>query len=144
MKIETKYHGQVEISEEDIIQFEQGVPGFEDEQQFTILPLDDEKVFYILQSTQTAPLGFIITNPFHFLKEYDFKIEENYVEQLQLENAKDAAVYVILTVAENFKDSTANLQAPVIVNLKNNKGKQIILTNTTYQTKQKLFQLTTK
>ncbi|MFC3886531.1 flagellar assembly protein FliW [Bacillus songklensis] len=140
MKIETKYHGEMEISEQQIIDFDQGIPGFEDEQAFIILPLDDDQTFYILQSTKTPQLGFIMTNPFPFFKDYDFEIEENYIEQLELEKAEDAAVYAILSVKENFHDSTANLQAPVIINMKNNRGKQIILTNTNYQTKHKLFQ----
>ncbi|WP_078414318.1 flagellar assembly protein FliW [Priestia abyssalis] len=144
MKIETKYHGQVEINQEDIVTFEQGIPGFEEEQQFIILSLDEEGTFQILQSIKTPRLGFVITNPFPFFKEYDFVIEENYIEQLELESAEQAATYVILTVAENFNESTANLQAPVIINSKNKKGKQIILTGTSYHTKHHLFQQTAK
>jgi flagellar assembly factor FliW len=144
MKIETKYHGQVEVNQEDVVTFEQGIPGFEEEHRFIILSLDDEGAFQILQSVNTPGLGFVITNPFAFFKEYDFVIEENYIEQMELEAAEQAAVYAILTVAENFNDSTANLQAPVIINSKNKKGKQVILTGTNYHTKHQLFQLTAK
>ena len=135
MKIQTKYHGEVEISEQEIWEFSNGIPGFLDEKQFTILQFPDNDVFFILQSIKNQSLGFVITNPFTFFKEYDFKIDDGSVEQLDLESESDVLVYVILTVQEPFESTTANLQAPLIMNIKNKTAKQLILTETSYQTK---------
>lgn len=50
MIIHTKYHGQMNIKEEQIILFESGIPGFLEEKQFVILPLSEDSPFVALQS----------------------------------------------------------------------------------------------
>jgi flagellar assembly factor FliW len=138
MKISTKYHGEIEINEKDIFHFEYGIPGFLDEKQFVLLPLEDSP-FVILQSVKTPELGFVMIDPFIYFKDYDFDLDEQSVAQLQLSSEKEVAVYVILTVADPFDNTTANLQAPIVLNCKKKLGKQVILTNTPYKTKHRLF-----
>ncbi|GMB09132.1 flagellar assembly protein FliW [Thermolongibacillus altinsuensis] len=138
MKISTKYHGEVEINEKDIFDFVYGIPGFLDEKQFVLLPLEDTP-FVILQSVKTSELGFVMIDPFIYFKDYDFELDEQSVAQLQLSSEKEVVVYVILTVADPFDNTTANLQAPIVLNYEKKLGKQVILTNTTYKTKHRLF-----
>ncbi|KIL46583.1 flagellar assembly protein FliW [Jeotgalibacillus alimentarius] len=127
MKIQTKYHGEIELNEKDIWHFEKGIPGFEDEKQFTVLSFEDNDIFFVLQSVNNFSLGFIISNPFSFFKEYEIKLDDAVTYALELEKPEDSMVYVILTVKDPFSESTANLQAPLVFNLINNKAKQIIL-----------------
>ncbi|MBM7577749.1 flagellar assembly protein FliW [Jeotgalibacillus terrae] len=127
MKIQTKYHGEVELNEKDIWHFEKGIPGFEDEKQFTVLSFEDNDVFFVLQSVNTSSLGFIISNPFSFFKGYEIKLDDAVTHALELKKPEDSMVYVILTVRDPFNESTANLQAPIVFNLTNKKAKQIIL-----------------
>jgi flagellar assembly factor FliW len=138
MKIRTKYHGECEIYEKDIFNFEHGIPGFLDEKQFVLLPLEDTP-FVILQSVKTPALGFVMIDPFIYFKDYDFELDEQSVVQLQLSSDKEVAIYVILTVADPFDNTTANLQAPIVLNYEKKFGKQVILTNTPYKTKHRLF-----
>jgi flagellar assembly factor FliW len=138
MKLLTKYHGEIEINEKDIFHFEYGIPGFLDEKQFVLLPLEDTP-FVILQSVKTPALGFAMIEPFIYFIDYDFELDEHSVEQLQLSSGKEVAVYVILTVADPFENTTANLQAPIVLNYEKKLGKQVILTNTPYKTKHRLF-----
>ncbi|MCM3124130.1 MULTISPECIES: flagellar assembly protein FliW [unclassified Mesobacillus] len=142
MKIATKYHGDVEISAEEILNFEKGIPGFPNEKEFTLLPLSDDDTFYVMQSVCNRQLAFVLTNPFHFFREYDFKVEDSVVEELELESEKDVVVHSILTVQDPFNKTTANLQAPVIINTKNRKAKQVILHNEQYSTKHPIFEKT--
>lgn len=135
MKIKTRYHGDVEIEESSIIHFENGIPGFPKEKSFVIMPLPEESVYKILQSTKSSGLSFIITNPFHFFKDYDFTIEKSILEVLELEKEENVEVYVILSLHETFENSTANLQAPIIINRANKKAKQIIINDSAYTTK---------
>ncbi|MDX5476625.1 MAG: flagellar assembly protein FliW, partial [Bacillaceae bacterium] len=44
------------------------------------------------------------------------------------------------TVHEQFQETTANLQGPVVINVNKKLGKQVILTGTSYETKHKLFE----
>lgn len=139
MNIQTKYHGERIIEKDHIWHFATGIPGFKDENQFIIIQLEENSVFYVLQSIKTSSLGFIIVNPFIYFKDYDFQLEENVLEQLEIEKEEDVQVYTILTVKDPFQQTTANLQAPIIVNSKNNQAKQVILNNTNYQTRHLLF-----
>ncbi|MED4917423.1 flagellar assembly protein FliW [Geobacillus thermodenitrificans] len=138
MNIDTKYHGTVVVKEEDIIHFPHGLPGFADEKRFVLLPLADTP-FVILQSVDTPALGFVLIEPFSYFPSYEFELDETTVEQLEIESERDVAVYVILTVADPFDYTTANLQAPVVIHTRKRLGKQVILTNTTYRTKHRLF-----
>ncbi|QWC22393.1 flagellar assembly protein FliW [Bacillus haikouensis] len=139
MNINTKYHGEVEVKEDSVLNFEQGVPGFSEEKKFVILPLQDNELFHILQSVTTPQLGFVVTDPFLFTKEYEFELDQGTVELLGFSNEKDIKVLTILTMRETLNESTANLQAPIIINLATNKAKQVILNDTSYQTKHPIF-----
>ncbi|NGY87567.1 flagellar assembly protein FliW [Bacillus megaterium] len=140
MKISTSYHGDIEIDNQQTLTFNQGIPGFLEETEFVILPLPEAEAFQVLQSTQTKELAFIITDPFQFFLDYDFQLEPQEIEKLQLQQAEDATVYVLLTMSDSVEKITANLQAPVIINTKQQLAKQVILMNTAYETKHRLFE----
>ena len=139
MEIHTKYHGVIEAEQKDILHFQNGIPGFLEEKSFVLLKLDQESPFYILQSTETVELGFVIVNPFQFFPAYEFDLSDNDKAQLKLLSEQDVAVYTILNVKDPFEHSTANLQAPIVLNTSNNEAKQIILNDSRYQAKQRLF-----
>ncbi|MEX3745383.1 MULTISPECIES: flagellar assembly protein FliW [Lysinibacillus] len=127
MKIATKFLGVVEIIEQDIITFEHGLLGLEDEKNFVLLPLDADLPLAILQSVEQAEIGFVIGYPFAFKKDYSFDISEEDYKQLQIEKAEDVLTYAIVTMKETFQDSTINLLAPLIINMDKKLGKQIVL-----------------
>ncbi|MEH7444581.1 flagellar assembly protein FliW [Bacillus sp. JJ1122] len=139
MKLNTKYHNEVEIQESEVLHFEKGIPGFPDEKKFVILPLNEDGSFSVMQSVGMEGLALVIVNPFDFFKDYDFQLEDSVVEELVLTSDKDVLVYSILTVEDPFEKTTANLQAPVIINKSNNKAKQVILVDEKYKTKHNLF-----
>ncbi|WP_099361307.1 flagellar assembly protein FliW [Fredinandcohnia onubensis] len=140
MRIDTKYHGEIHIEEKEIITFANGLPGFLEEKKFVMLPFGDDTGISILQSVGTDQLAFVVTTPFFFFKEYDFALDDQVVDQLQLISEEDVTMFVILTVEDPFEKTTANLQAPVVINNKKQLGKQVILNNTRYQTKHKIFE----
>ncbi|WP_226643239.1 flagellar assembly protein FliW [Mesobacillus subterraneus] len=140
MKIATKYHGNVEINSGEILKFEKGILGFHTEKEFILLPLSDDGIFYVMQSVSNGMLAFIISNPFNFFKEYDFKLEDSVIKELELESEKNVVVYSILTVQDPFNKTTANLQAPIIINSKKRKAKQVVLHNEHYNTKHPIFE----
>lgn len=127
MKIATKFLGEVEISEQDILTFEQGLLGLEDEKRFVILPLDADFPLAILQSVDNVEIGFVVAYPFAFKKDYSFEISEDDRKQLRIEKEEDVLTYSIVTMKETFQDSTVNLLAPVIINMSDKCGKQIVL-----------------
>lgn len=139
MNIKTKFHGQQEIATEDIIHFETGLPGFPNEKEFCILPMEDTP-FLVLQSVQTTGTAFIIMEPFQIFPGYEFDLPDEILEGLNVQSEKDLVVFVILTVQEPFEKTTANLQAPLILNQRNKKAKQYIINKSSYNTKHIIIQ----
>ncbi|MGC2841768.1 flagellar assembly protein FliW [Bacillus velezensis] len=135
MIIKTKYHGEIRIDEGQIISFENGLPGFNDETQFVVLPLSEDSPFLALQSVKQEHIAFIVASPFIFFKGYEFNIDHATLELLHIEDIEDVEVMAILTLEEPFENTTANLKAPIIVNKKEMKAKQIILHDASYETK---------
>ncbi|WP_404322650.1 flagellar assembly protein FliW [Cytobacillus firmus] len=138
MNIQTKFHGEQEINKEDIINFPSGIPGFLEEKEFYILPLEGTDLF-VLQSVTTSEVAFIVTDPFALYAQYEFDLPEEALEKLEIQSDKDVATFTILTVREPFEETTANLQAPLVINQTKKLGKQVILNQTTYQTKHKIL-----
>lgn len=135
MKIETKYLGDMEITDSKIIQFSSGLPGFIDETKFVLLDLPDNTAFQILQSVNTPSIAFIVTNPYHFYQNYSIDLDDGIISNLQIENDKDVVVLVIVTVKDPFNTSTINLKAPIIINSQTKRGKQYILNMDDYPSK---------
>ncbi|MFJ7921346.1 flagellar assembly protein FliW [Lysinibacillus fusiformis] len=127
MKIATKFLGEIEIWEQDILTFEHGLLGLEDEKKFVLLPIDADLPLAILQSVDNVEIGFVIAYPFAFKKDYSFDISEDDRNQLQIEKEENVLTYSIVTMRETFQDSTINLLAPIIVNMDKKCGKQIVL-----------------
>ncbi|MGD6854735.1 flagellar assembly protein FliW [Bacillus infantis] len=138
MNLQTKFHGEVEINEEQVLHFNTGIPGFIDEKKFCILPIAETPLF-ILQSVKSAETAFILTDPFSFFTDYEFDLPEEVTEALSISSDKDIAIFVILTVQEPFEKTTGNLQAPIIINQKEKQGKQVILNGTSYTTRHLLI-----
>jgi flagellar assembly factor FliW len=127
MKLNTKFLGEVEVTEQEILTFEHGLLGLEAEKKFVLLPINANLPLAVLQSVNKVEIGFVVSYPFVFKKDYSFEISEEDKEQLHIENEEDVIAYTIVTLKETFQDSTMNLLAPVVINVKQKCGKQIVL-----------------
>ena len=127
MLINTKFLGEVEIKESEILSFNQGLPGFPEYKQFILLSLDADLPLALLQSIEEATIGFIVAFPFAFKQDYAFDLSEEDKEDLHIEKEEEVLTYSIVTLQETFVDSTINLLAPVIINTNKKLGKQIVL-----------------
>lgn len=138
MTIQTKFHGSIELIPEDVYTFENGLPGFPDEKQFMILPLE-ETTLLVLQSVSTSEVAFIITSPFEVFPDYNVRLSDDVLTSLQINAEEDVVVYAILTVQEPFTNTTVNLQAPIIINTKKKLAKQYITNDTSFSMRQPLI-----
>ncbi|MDR5659773.1 flagellar assembly protein FliW [Serpentinicella sp. ANB-PHB4] len=133
MKITTKNFGEIEINEKSVIDFIDGIPGFDHLKKFVLIENPEEDMqFHWLQSVDDGDVAFVVINPFLFKPDYDFEISENTIIKLQLEDPKDVAIYSIVVVPEDLTKMTANLAAPIVINTKNKKGKQVLLDSDKY------------
>lgn len=135
MIVETKYQNEIEINDNDVLCFDNGILGFEENKKYVILPLVEGTPVFTLQSIENPNLAFVVIEPFTFFKDYEFDLSESTISKLSIVSEQDVMVYVILTLEEPFEKTTANLQGPIIINKQNNKARQIVLSNPIYQTK---------
>ncbi len=140
MKLNAKYHGVKEYEEKDIITFKKGIPGFEELREFIIFPVEDNEVFNILQSIEEVSTGLVAVSPFYSVKDYEFKLDEEKIKQLEIENYEDVLVLNAVTLNSKIENITINLKAPIIINIKRKLGEQIILDNPNYSIKHPLFE----
>ena len=136
MKLATKHFGEIEIQEEEILSFPHGLFAFEDKKSFVLIDNEDEKLpFSWLQSVDDPGLCFVVMNPFVFKKDYEFDIPQDAVSELEIKAAGDVCVLAVLVIPEDVSRMTANLLAPLVINIKNRKGKQVILDDKRYTTR---------
>ncbi|WP_432357507.1 flagellar assembly protein FliW [Sporosarcina sp. UB5] len=140
MNIETKFHGKIDIQPEQLWNFPKGIPGFEEEKEFALLPIEGNDTFQVLQSTNTPSVAFIVTNPYTLVDDYSFDIDEPTIELLAIEKTEDVFVLGILTLKQPFETSTINLQAPLIFQINIRKAKQMILNDSRFKTRHTIGQ----
>ncbi|MFT8872907.1 MAG: flagellar assembly protein FliW [Sporolactobacillus sp.] len=136
MQIKTRYFGEQDIDEAEVITFPNGLPGFDDDLRFVLQPFGD--VFSILQSADHADVCFVVTNPFLFFKNYSVELPDTLVTQLGVSRREDVAVLVIVTVHTPFAESTANFNAPVVINTLKRVGCQYIPDRSQYSVREPL------
>ncbi|MHB9922098.1 flagellar assembly protein FliW [Clostridium botulinum] len=139
MNLNTKYHGCIEYEEKDIIYFEKGIPGFEELKKFIIFPIEDNEIFSVFHSVEKENMGIIVISPFNIEKDYEIKLEEKQREYLKLQSEKDALVLNTVTLNSDIDKITANLRAPIVINIKEKIGEQIIINSDKYSIKHPLF-----
>ena len=120
------------------ILFEKGIPGFEDYKYFNVNVIKDNEKFYSIVSKEDDNIGFISISPFEVKKDYEIDLDDEFVKELDIKSEKDVLVLCLITLGKTLKDSTANLKAPIIINIKNNRGKQLILQDDKYKIKESL------
>jgi len=136
MKLITKHFGEIEIEQNKIINFIDGIPGFEDQKRFIVIDNPDDTVpFKWLQSIDEPELAFIIINPFIFKEDYEFDLPKHLIEKLKIKEEKDVVVYSIVVIPDDITKMTANLAGPIIINANEMLGKQIVLDDNRYTTK---------
>ena len=149
MKIKTKFFGEIEIADEQVILFPYGIYGFEEFNRFVLLhdidyEEENETVFRFLQCADDEHLCFTVMNPDYVERGYNPKLPEGSMKKLGIFGDGDLVYLVIATINENLEESTANMQGPIVINSKNMLGAQIILEtsepeNAGYKIKHKIY-----
>lgn len=133
MIIETKHFGEIEIGEENILYFEEGILGFEDIHNFGIVNNEDsESPFCWIQAIEKPQLAFALVDPFAIKKDYDFELSDENAKMLGIEDPSQVTVFSIVVVPDDIKKISMNLKAPIIINKSNKKAAQIILNSDKY------------
>ena len=93
---------------------------------------NEEILFWWLQSVDDGSVAFVVINPFIIKPDYKPIIQDNDVELLEVESPEDVILMSIVTIRSDPFRVTANLRAPIVINLKKRLAKQIILDKSDY------------
>jgi flagellar assembly factor FliW len=127
MLVNTRDFGEIEIFDESIVSFPDGVFSFEDNKAFTVLsPLGEDQYPMWLQSTVNGNLCFIVYNPFDMIVNYELD-EEQLLRELEVGEDTNVLILCIAVIPEDHKKTTINLKSPVVINLDTKTAKQIVL-----------------
>ena len=134
MEIISPIHGEMTYEEKDIINFKKGIPGFDELNKFIIKEIEDSS-FKVLQSIDDAELGFVLISPFDVELDYEIKLNSEIRKNLDIKNEKEVALYSLVTLNSKVENITANLRAPLVINIISKKGEQCIIEKEEYKIK---------
>ncbi|HEX4771622.1 MAG TPA: flagellar assembly protein FliW [Bryobacteraceae bacterium] len=129
---QTKFHGSLEYEPEQVLQIPQGLFGFASETEFLLLEIPSLRPLVFIQSTRTANLCFLSlpvqvvdANYRLALREADIR-EFGYSAERNPEIGQNLLCLTLLTIGQK-QAATANLQAPVLIDIERHRGMQAIV-----------------
>ena len=131
MQLETRLFGELELEEEKVINFEQGIIGFPDCKRFTLIfDLKDDgtpKAISWLQSLDEPVFAIPVMDPLLVKEDYNPWLEDEMLKPLGELTQENVLVLVSVTATEDVKKLSVNLKAPFIINSDECKASQIIV-----------------
>jgi len=140
LKIDTRDFGVIEVEEDAVYEFPEGIYGFEEETRFAIFsrPFEDISFLY-LQSAKNHDPCFLVFEPWDLHPDYRPMVSPEDLAACEAESPDDLIFLVIATVHEKAEDLSLNMKSPVVLNPKTRKARQVILQNPDYQIKYRPF-----
>lgn len=141
MKFCTTRFGEIEYPAEVVLEFPEGVLGFPQETHYILLEHTSEgSPFKWLQSLENADLAFIVVDPFFVEPRFQFEIDLDTARLIGTDNQGDCAVMCIVNVPREMQiRMTANLKAPLLVNVESRRGRQAVLGSQSYSVSTLVF-----
>lgn len=144
MLVKTRFFGEVDIEDEKILTFDNGIMGFEDMKRWTLI-YDIEKgsegPISWFQSLDMAELALPVINAYTVTAVYEPVVEDELLKPLG--EFKDEELVTLLTItipSEDPSKTTANFRAPILINPVNRKGIQVIVNNEDYPIKFSIYE----
>lgn len=143
MNIMTRYFGEIDLAEDKIITFENGIVGFEDFKRYTLLydsGKEERPLISWLQSLDEKDLAFPVINPLVVKEDYNPIVEDELLKPLGDVSNENVVLLLTMTIPGDITKMTANLKAPIIINSDTRKGCQIIVENQDYPVKFNVYE----
>lgn len=135
MLVESPRLGRVEVDEKQIVTFPEGLLGFREFKRYFFRESSAGGALLWMQSVEMPALAFIVTDPRIIKPDYQVKATPAQLEPLRITDPSQAEVWVILTIPEDTRKTTANLQGPIIVNRQAGLAAQVVLNEENVTTK---------
>lgn len=139
MIVQTTRFATLEIDDSRILEFPNGLLGFSSYRRFALLQPDEQSVFLWLQSLEAPDLAFVVTDPGLWVADYAAQIRPEQSAEVGLDDPSDAQVLVIVNRRDDML--TANLQGPLLVNVRTCRGVQLVMTERRWNVRHELMKV---
>ena len=124
MEIETQLFGTQQVQREQILHFPTGVIGHEEDHQWMLLADEEQSALAWLQSLSTPLTSLPVISPRRFFADYQVCLDSPLLKTLHL--SPQDQLYVLAIVSHVQSSLTANLRAPIVLNVTRQLGEQVI------------------
>lgn len=135
MQVDTTRFGQIEVPDDEVVLFDDGLPGFRGRRRMVVIGAGDligaqggegHHSLFWLQDVDDPDLAFLTTVPWSAYPDYDIEIDPGDVGGA---DPDDLCILVIVTVRREDERAilTSNLLAPVVIDVRRRVGQQLIL-----------------
>jgi flagellar assembly factor FliW len=124
--------------QETVIHFEEGLIGFADFKHFSLQENDYLAPFRLLKAVESKDVGFLVLDPTTRTPDYCHMVPDREWESVGMTDVSRRLAFVTVVLGATAEKSTANFQAPLLVNYDNMTGKQVILTDSPFSVREKL------
>ncbi|VAV85573.1 hypothetical protein MNBD_DELTA01-362 [hydrothermal vent metagenome] len=132
IKLETSRFGEIEVTEDKVILFNHGIPGFEGSKRYILIDHDDGGMFKWLQAVDDPQVAFLMTDPCLFKQDYKVSISRPELKSLDAEDLSTIVTLVTVCVEPENNLMALNLKGPIVFNSANKTGKQLIVDKEDY------------
>jgi flagellar assembly factor FliW len=130
VEIKSSIFGEQTIDPNTIINFPNGIPGFEDQTRFKLFHQEgDNPLIFWLQSLDDESLAFSVAQPSIFNINYDFVLTDAEEAILEVKDTSDILILIMLHKdPSNQSAIKGSIKSPLIINSAKRIGLQKILT----------------
>ena len=143
MEINTRDFGLIQVDEEAIYEFPEGVYGFEGDKRFAVLerPVEDNVSLLYLQSVENQIPCFLVFDPTKYYPSYSPELDAEDLEAFETQDLEELIFLVIATVPDSVEELSMNVKSPIVLDPKTKKAKQVILKNKDYGIRYQPFKI---
>lgn len=124
--------GELSVAKDSVIHFPAGVIGFPTHQNYILV--EHKPPFSWLQSVEEPALAFVVIDGFEFALQYDLSLPFS-DKECDFRPDDEYAILVIVTVRPDPRQTTANIKAPLFINIRNKRAVQVIYDDPQYTTR---------
>lgn len=121
------------------IHFEDGIYGFEDIKDFVLVERDSSRVIWSLCAGGGGFPSLIVVDPFVVMQDYRPQLTPQERQALGDPSDDELCFFAVAVIRENLADSVVNLKSPIVINMPARRAKQIIMENSDYPVRYRLF-----
>lgn len=138
MHVDSTRFGAIEVRDDAVIDFPDGLIGLPGKR-YALIAQSPDSPFYWLHAVDEPAIAVPVTNPWLFFPDYEVKIGDDDTKRLGLEGPQSVEIFTVVRACSELADFTSNLASPVVVHAEKLLGRQVINEVGGYAVRQPLF-----